>query len=315
MKPFIDLGGFLIPCYSLMVFAGVLAYVLHILIVLEQVDKVDKSITNRLMILSVFGFGAIVAWAFVFNTLFHSIEKRAFTPGGITWLGGVVGGFPTMIFLIHKFVPRIKGRAMEYFSYLLPGVVLAHGLGRIGCFLGGCCFGGVTDSIFGVVFPAGSHAAHVYPGGPGGGSLPLLPTQLFEAVFEIVLFLVMTVFRKKLRNYNVSIYGIAYGIFRFCMEFLRGDDRGSFFLVTPSQFFSILLIVTAVLLILFEKKILFKKLYEKREALRNTPYTPTLKETNRDLYEKFVLLDKLQKDGLITAEEYEKRKNELMVQI
>ena len=52
-------------------------------------------------------------------------------------------------------------------------------------------------------------------------------------------------------NYNLSLYLISYGIFRFLIEFLRGDERGAFIKgISPSQFWSIIMIVIGVVLII-----------------------------------------------------------------
>jgi phosphatidylglycerol:prolipoprotein diacylglycerol transferase len=257
--------------------------------------------------------------AFFFNSLFHTIEAGELKIGGITWLGGVFGAFPAMVFLIHKFVPAAKGKAVTYFSILVPGIVLAHALGRIGCFLAGCCYGSVTDSIFGVSFPAGSHAAHQYAGGPNGGSLPVLPTQLFEAVFELALFLVMLFTYKKMRGHNIEIYFIAYGIFRFALEFLRGDERGGTgFFLTPAQLLCVIMWIAAALLILFKKRMIFHGLYRKCEVWQAEVVVEAKRKRKAhgaqlklNKMEALRELKGLYDEGILTEEEYESKRQKL----
>ena len=137
----------------------------------------------------------------------------------------------------------------------MPGLVLAHGLGRVGCFLGGCCFGRITEGSLGVVFANGTPAAMAYPNTlTHEGSFTLLPTQLFEAVFEVMLFLIMVAFYKRLRDKNLWIYLVFYSTFRFVLEFWRGDDRGSTgFFLTPSQLMSVFLFAAGVLVFLLQR--------------------------------------------------------------
>ena len=121
-------------------------------------------------------------------------------------------------------------------------ITIAHGFGRIGCFFAGCCYGIETDSIWGIKFPHLNH--NVYP------------TQLYEAIFLFILFGVLFVLAYKFKfKYTFSVYLASYGIFRFLIEFIRGDDRGAYFLgLSPSQMFSLVGIIISIILIVVLKK-------------------------------------------------------------
>ena len=314
MFPFLKIGMFKIPMFATMIFFGLVGYTLLTIYIFEKKEKQAQKTTNRILMVSAVGVAACGRFAFLFNSLFHSIKEGRLVLGGITWLGGIFGAFPIITIGIHFFCPRIKGNALFYFNLLIPAIALAHGFGRVGCFLGGCCFGGVTDSFLGVQFPVGSHAAHLYPA-PDGRSLPLYPTQLFEAVFELTVFAVMMIFYKKLKEHFLETYCFGYGVFRFLIEFLRGDNRGATgFALSPSQLMSILLIAVGVLLILYRKNKIFKKLYAKMEAYR--------KETElnggygySDIKGILKRLKGLQDEGIITAEEYATAQEKLQERI
>ena len=220
MMPYINLGFIKLPSYTTMMVLGVIAYVLN-LIITFKVEKKSVETLKKAISVSIIAFAVMGITAFIFDSLFHSIEEGRLVYGGITWAGGVVGAFPAFVILTHYAITEERGNEIEFFSLVVPGIVLGHAFGRIGCFLAGCCYGGVTESWLGVVYPTGSLAAKQYPNTLTGiGSFPVLPTQLFEAVFEILLFLFMTIFRKKFKYNNAEIYLIAYGIFRFFLEFL-----------------------------------------------------------------------------------------------
>ena len=78
-----------------------------------------------------------------------------------------------------------------------------------------------------------------------------LPTQLYEAIFLFIIFGIMSLLvLKKDFKYNMPVYLIAYGIWRFFLEFIRDDDRGSFIgNISPSQFWSIVMLAIGVALI------------------------------------------------------------------
>ena len=259
MFPYTQIGTLKISNYILFIMIGFIFYILYMTLILKK-EKYSTSIINKMLIVSVVCFGILYAGAFLMNSIFHSIESGYIVIGGITWLGGVIIAFPSTIFIIYKFIPELRGKALYTFSLIIPGIVLAHAFGRIGCFLGGCCYGELTNSILGVSFPPGSLAAMQYPA-YNGYSLKVLPTQLFEALFELILFAFMCIFFKKYKSINYEIYGIGYSLFRFILEFLRGDSRGSTgFFLTPSQLMSIVLLFTAVIIILYKKNIIFKNL-------------------------------------------------------
>lgn len=322
MFPHLHIMGLHIPMYSLMLVVGGLAYVIVLLITFTRWEKVQKETVYRLLIVSIFGAIVMAVSAFILNSIFHSIEEGRLVAGGITWLGGVLGAFPAMVFMIHAFVPEAKGRALYFFSLLVPGIVLAHAFGRIGCFFGGCCYGAPTDSWLGISFPEGSSAAEKYPSATGG-SMPVLPTMLFEAIFELVLFIVMLATRKKTKKYSIEIYAIAYGVFRFTLEFFRGDSRGGTgFFLSPSQLMSIILWIGALLLILYRQGKIFKKLAKKCEEWQEE-YKLDLVKKHEDRRCCAVLsatnaireLHKLYEEGVLTKDEYEKTKAKLLERI
>lgn len=321
MLPSIHIFGIHIASYALMAVLGLISYVICYIFLVEKREKLDRVTSNRLLFVSALGFIVMYFSALFFDGIYHSIEAGKLSFGSITWLGGVIGSFPAMILGIHFLVPKAKGNALYYFSLMVPGIVLGHFFGRLGCFLGGCCFGrpvAPDDALkfLGVVFPEGSSAAKLYPG-EDGKSLPVYPTQLFEAVFELALFIFMLATDKKLKKYNVSVYFIAYGTFRFLLEFLRGDDRGSVGgFLSPSQWSSILIIIAAIYLILFQRGKAFKKLNEKcavwREEAAKMPVTVLNKRGEVDNVAMLRELQELKKEGILTEEEFRTKKQEIL---
>ena len=174
----------------------------------------------------------------------HAIERDCFAwaefwNGGLAYYGGLILASITGIrFLRREGFPVGKGVDMV-------GAVLPLGLffGRLGCFLGGCCFGLPTHSALSVIFPGGSPAS--YEQAELGllrdkslPSLPVHPTQLYEALGCLAIaawLLLWTQPRKRFDGQVLLAFLIAYAVLRFALEFIRADDRGVFYGLSTSQ--------------------------------------------------------------------------------
>ena len=214
---------------------------------------------------------ASIVGAFAFAALFQATYNYIKNPEagfrfgqGLTFLGGLLGGTVVFVGIYFIFRKKAGGRLLDILSIVPCAITLCHGFGRIGCFFAGCCYGIETDSWLGVKFP----------------NLPnkVYPTQLFEAAFLFILFAVLTVILFKTKTkHNLSIYLISYGVFRYFIEYIRGDDRGANIgIFSPSQFWSIVMVIAGIGLI-FLVNYLTKKQAEKalaEEALSEENETP-----------------------------------------
>ncbi|PIU40559.1 MAG: prolipoprotein diacylglyceryl transferase [Candidatus Omnitrophica bacterium CG07_land_8_20_14_0_80_50_8] len=157
--------------------------------------------------------------------------------GGLVWYGGfLMAALTGLVIALWKRWPFLR-----LCDLLAPIIPLAHAIGRFGCFFNGCCFGRPTHSRVGVVFEY--------------GDVPRLPTQLFEAAGLLVLSLGLFYFsrKKRLAGESFILYLAGYGVFRFFIEFLRGDQKGYYFLTVP-QWTSVLLFFGALFLFVMIQK-------------------------------------------------------------
>ena len=173
----------------------------------------------------------------------------AFWRGGLTYYGGLIAASIFGVwFLNREGVPVYRGMDIAAISISL-GLVF----GRLGCFLGGCCFGVDTEHRFGVSFPAFSAASESqWRAGlldaPYLPSLPVHPTQLYEAFgcLAITGFLLFWLRPRKRFDGQLMLAFIAlYAILRFVLEYWRADDRGELLSLSTSQ----LLAIPALLLV------------------------------------------------------------------
>jgi phosphatidylglycerol:prolipoprotein diacylglycerol transferase len=156
--------------------------------------------------------------------------------GGL--LGAILGGYLV--------VRHARAPLGPFFDAVAVGVGIVFAFVRVGCFLGGCDFGVPTAGPLGVRFPEGSLAAiaHVHSGWVASGqpSLPVHPTQLYEAAFgALSAGVVFTLARRGLlQGQRFFAWILAYSVFRFANEMLRGDgDRGIYAGLSSAQLVSI----------------------------------------------------------------------------
>jgi phosphatidylglycerol:prolipoprotein diacylglycerol transferase len=166
-------------------------------------------------------------------------------------MGGLVAG--GLVFIAYARKQRLP--VYELMDAIVAPVALAQGIGRLGCFAAGCCYGIGTGSWCAVSFT--SAAAHEQTGVPLG--TPLVPVQLIEFAFDVALaFTLSALWRKRLRPAGTVswIYLIVYGAGRATIELWRGDAVRGLWLhgaVSTSQLFSLLAIVAGTALLIRDR--------------------------------------------------------------
>ncbi len=144
---------------------------------------------------------------------------------GYVWYGGMIGALLVAVYYFRK-RPHLK--AWLYADAFAPAIMLGACVGRLGCFLAGCCYGQPTDGPLGVQFPR-------LPG-------PVIPTQLFDAGIALVLGLglLWRFGRRRFDGENIALLLITYPVLRATTEIFRGDaDRGVYGAISTSQLLSI----------------------------------------------------------------------------
>ena len=169
------------------------------------------------------------------------------TEGGLVvygaFLGVVLAGF---VFLrVHK-LP-----VLAFADLIVPSLALGLAIGRIGCFLNGCCYGGPCELPWAVSFPAGTEVAARYPRGPDAASLPVHPAQLYAAIDAGLLAALAVAFTPLARRAG-EVFALVltlHPISRLLLEAIRVDEPPA--LGTPlsiSQLVSLVLLALAAAL-------------------------------------------------------------------
>ncbi len=256
--------GLQITLYSLCMAAGIILCFLFLWFALRRAGF-NRDARDIILITGLIAIPLGIFFAMLFQSVYDYIEAPAEgfrLTGRMTFLGGLLGG--ALCYLLfynlyaHVIAPNAKAKWLKNNANaglcdalpLIPiGIVIAHAFGRLGCFFAGCCSGEPSDAWYAIA------CSSDYPG------VKVVPIQLFECIFLFLLGGVMTVLWAKHRaGYNFAVYAVAYGIWRFCIEFLRGDDRGAFLgALSPSQFWSLVMAVCGIGYIFLYRFVLTKK--------------------------------------------------------
>ena len=260
-----NIFGISIDLYTICFMVGIIACLVFTVIALK---KSGYSETARDTIIGI-GVLAIIFGllsAALFQAFYNLIAGRGFVIEGMTFIGGLIGGVVAFIGIYFLFVyvinPRLKeknffkadmNKGIWYLVRIAPiSITIAHAFGRIGCLFAGCCHGRITEEWYGI-----------YNASVGAKTVPI---QLYEAIFLFVISAVMIVLLFVFHfKYNMSVYLISYGIWRFIIEYFRADYRGSFIPgMSPSQFWSIVMVIAGIA-VFFIYRYFDKRIEEKQQ--------------------------------------------------
>lgn len=179
----------------------------------------------------------------------HPIDALKIWEGGLVFYGGLIAAMLTSFYYLRKH----RTSFLLVADLFMPGVALAHAIGRLGCFAAGCCYGREAPGFpLAVVFPQSPLSL-----APTG--IPLYPSQLLESATELLIFFIL-VFLRRRKSFNGQIfliYLVLYGVSRSILETFRGDSIRGYIIphwITTSQLISGLLIAGCLLLYLRLRK-------------------------------------------------------------
>ncbi len=164
----------------------------------------------------------------------YAFNSNFWLGGGFVFLGGVLGGLLSLtIFSII-----LKKYPLRDTVYFLAPLCFGHALGRVGCFLAGCCYGTHCD----LPWKINLHGDFRHP------------VQLYEAILVFLLGLILYRVMKKENPQKMlmNIYFGGYSVIRFLLEFLRGDKiRGSYESLSTSQILTIFFVTILIIINLY----------------------------------------------------------------
>ena len=221
----IKLGPLTIASYGFLFALGVLLAILMAFrkAKAENIDlKIFADFIFYMMLLSLLGAKLLLLLTNLDYYLKYPAEIRFLLTSGGTFFGGLIAGALFAVWFIRR-----HGLSYRQLGDIAgPSLALGHFFGRLGCFAAGCCWGREAGH-FPLAVTFSSTKANFLTGVPL--HVALYPTQLFEALLNLLNFVILYFAYKKraFRGQTFALYILNYSLIRFAVEYFRGDtDRG-----------------------------------------------------------------------------------------
>ncbi|MFH1690165.1 MAG: prolipoprotein diacylglyceryl transferase [Candidatus Eisenbacteria bacterium] len=223
MRPILlQLGALPIRSYGLLI---AVAFMVGIWIARRRAVRIgydpDIVIDLSVIVILVSILGARLAYVFVRWDYYQHDLAGIFQiwEGGLALYGGMIAGALAGLWFFRR-------RGFDMWAgadLMMPSLAMGVAIGRLGCFLNGCCFGNACEYPWGVVFDEGSIAGMQFPG------VHLHPTQIYEALLALVVFFVLLAVerRKPFEGFLLWLFVILLSVYRFLIDPIRHCDTES----------------------------------------------------------------------------------------
>ncbi|MBW1910351.1 MAG: prolipoprotein diacylglyceryl transferase [Deltaproteobacteria bacterium] len=243
-----SIGPLIIHTYGLFMAAGFFVGI----IVTLKIGKLEGISPQQIMDMGfIIILSAIVGSRLLYvllNITYYShepVEIFKMWRGGLVFSGGIIG----VIMAMFRYSERRNLSLWKIGDLWAPAAAVGQAIGRIGCFMAGCCYGKPTDLKWGVVF--------TYPNSLAPINISLHPTQIYSSILGFIIFFILLIIRskKKFEGQVFLWFLILHSTARLAIERFRGDDRGMLLNSNMSitQFVTIFILIASVVALMVLK--------------------------------------------------------------
>ncbi|MBU4376978.1 MAG: prolipoprotein diacylglyceryl transferase [Candidatus Omnitrophica bacterium] len=231
-----QIGNFKIYSYGVMVALGFLAAVYLTAEEAKRRGIKRENILDIYLYAIIFGIIGARALHVILEMDYYfkyPLEVIMINHGGLAFQGGLIAGISAACFVIsRRRLPLLKTADM-----MVPYVALAQSIGRIGCFLNGCCYGVASDSFFAVAFSGQGECEH--------------PVQVYLSVCFLAIFVILKKIyeNNKIDGVVFALYLAMFSIVSFFVDFLRGDLAVVFLNFRVSQIISLAILIISLIML------------------------------------------------------------------
>ena len=234
-----------IPIYSLAIFLALISNLIVVSFLSKKYNYTRNEIIGLLLYENVVIIGGAKILSYIQNYSQYNGEFK-FMQLGLSSYGAVFG---VILFLI-LFSLQFKKSLKELLYIFMPSLPLMYAIGKIGCFLVGCCYGMEYNGVFSVVYKYSNSVP---------SDISLFPIQIVETIFFLIIFIYMIIKHSK-RQFNQKVMGISFilcGMVKFLLDFFRMSHKNIF--LSLNQYISILFVIIGLIIYYKSKKILKNK--------------------------------------------------------
>lgn len=229
-----------LPIYSLVI---LIAFLINIFVVCYISYKKDRFNFDLVYLLIFEHIGMIVGakiYSYLSNPAKYNYQFDIFEVG-FSSVGAVIGIVIMSFIYIKLFKVSIKVVIETFFC----SVPLIYSIGKIACFLSGCCYGIEYSGPFSITYLYSSN---------NNNGISLFPVQLLESIVFFILFLISfyMVMKDKINNKSIGIFLIVIVMCKFLLDFLRFTHMKE--LISFNQIMCIPFILIGILLISLKKE-------------------------------------------------------------
>lgn len=254
--------GLEIAFYGIIIALGI---IIAVAVCIYDVKKKGQS-TDLYMDYALFGMLGAIVGARLYYVIFewdyygkHPAEIFNLRAGGLAIYGGIIGA--TLVLLL--FCKIKKAKPLQMLDTIVIGLLIGQIVGRWGNFFNREAYGGFTDCLFAMQIPVNDAPvvnSDMIVNVNGSYYVQVHPTFLYESFFNLLLLIVIFIFRdkKKFDGENLCRYLCGYGLIRFFIEGMRTDQlqiKG----VAVSQVLSAVLFVGALITVVVVRVMMWKK--------------------------------------------------------
>lgn len=234
-----------IPLYSTMILISLLANVIIVLLVYKKGNKFSKDEIIGALVYENIGiiFGAKLL-TYIQN--YKTYGNFYFLSLGLSSYGALIGAILCLIIFGMQFKKTIKDMLFNF----MPSIPLMYAIGKIGCFLVGCCYGIEYNGIGNISYKYSEVAPnHVH----------LFPVQIIETIIFTIIFIYMInkIFKYKFNWKTLGISFILCGVAKFILDYFRNSHINTF--LSLNQIISIVFIVIGIVMYIKNNKRFSKK--------------------------------------------------------
>jgi phosphatidylglycerol:prolipoprotein diacylglycerol transferase len=249
----IHYGNFFLPTYGVLVAAAFLTALWMTSKLAKAAAMNSEVVVNLGVYCALAGIVGAKVLMIVLDPAFRTNPMEIFSLSTLQSAGIFYGGLIAALITAYIYMKKSGLPVFKTADLFAPGLALGHGIGRLGCFAAGCCWGKPTNLFFGVTFTNPDAQAVGVPLG-----VKLHPTQLYESFSEFLICGLLFMFARRAHRPGQIIGGYLalYGIVRFLVEFLREHDESNplGLAISLEQWISLALACAGLYLVLFYRE-------------------------------------------------------------